>query len=468
MLVAFAVGAACDRAAPPRPQLIVFIDTDAHLVGELSSRPEVSHDAAIDTLRVEALGASDQVYESNVFYMAEALRWPLSFGVVPPPDGAAEVHLRIRAFRASQAREQMLDGAAILDPPKEVTIDRLAWIPTPTSGVTRVQVLLAEDCLGTPSSLATPATCVDAGRPADDPHEGVEPIADTPPSSRAGTWPAAVERPCTVPADADGGPVCIKGGFTILGDYDAVGANAGDPYVETVPLRPVIVRPFLLDQTEFTVQRFRLLVSAGALSGAAMPMERGAGDDAFCTWLGVTDVSNDTLPLNCVPYETATQVCAYYGGKLPTEAQWEHAARGRGEGRRYPWGDQNPTCCAVSASRPPTGTECTDGGGGVEPVKSHGPASCPLSDVSKDGIYDMAGSLAEALQDVLAAYSDRCWGGGVGILGDQPCSSSILGLPAARGDDWTASLGGAWVVLRHPYSGGRTSGFRCAYSGEAP
>jgi hypothetical protein len=129
-------------AASPRPQLVVVVDTDARLVDELASRPDVSEDAAIDSLRVDVLDDSNHEYDSTTFSVAEFSRWPISFGVAAPQDRAtAEVHLRLRAFRATFAREGQANGGATLDPPPEIAVDRLAWIPLPAGGVTSVRIL---------------------------------------------------------------------------------------------------------------------------------------------------------------------------------------------------------------------------------------------------------------------------------------------------------------------------------------
>jgi formylglycine-generating enzyme required for sulfatase activity len=228
------------------------------------------------------------------------------------------------------------------------------------------------------------------------------------------------------------------------------------------------VGPFLLDQTEFTVQRFRLQVLSGALSGAEMPTLRDPQASPYCTWLGVADTSNDDKPLNCVHYETASRACQVAGGALPTEAQWEHAARGRGERRRYPWGNQDPECCLLSAGRPPPdGNDCPSMGSGVESAGSHRPTpSCGgRGDESRDGVLDMAGSLAEALQDELRDYTDPCWGRG--ILRDPVCTTASPSVRAAREISWSAGLADAWLVLRRGYqsSGTPQEGFRCAYEG---
>jgi formylglycine-generating enzyme required for sulfatase activity len=471
MLGALGASAACSSVAPARPELVVFIDTDAHVVGELTSRPEVSDDAAMDLLRVDVLDESNAAYASNSFVVSEVSNWPVSFGVVPAADGQAEVRLRIRLFRATLAREGHLNGDATLDPPPEVTIERLVWLGVPTAGVTSVRVLLSADCLGARSAFTTPpTTCLDQSNSAADPHTGVELLSGPPPESPVGSWPSALEQPCSISPAAD--QVCIPGGFSILGDYDAVGDGQSEVYIpgvgapETAPLRPVVLRPFLLDKTEFSVKRLRALVQRGALSNAALP-KLASGSAPFADWLGPDDPSNDALPLNWVDYATARAACAASGGTLPTEAEWEHAARGRGERRRYPWGDESPTCCTLSASRPPGGAECEGAGSGPEAIGSHQPsAACNgLGDESRDGVLDMAGSLSEALLDELAGYGEPCWSGG--ILHDPVCSQAASNLPAQRGDSWSGGLGDAWVVLRHEYAPSAGAGFRCVYPGDA-
>jgi formylglycine-generating enzyme required for sulfatase activity len=213
------------------------------------------------------------------------------------------------------------------------------------------------------------------------------------------------------------------------------------------------------------------LALSGALSGATMPTQNDSVQEPFCTWLGATDASNDDKPLNCVPYDTASLACALSGGVLPTEAQWEHAARGRGLRRRYPWGNQDPQCCTLSASRPPYGRDCASMGSGVEDVGSHPPtASCGgLGDESRDGALDMAGSLREALRDELRDYADPCWG--KGIVRDPVCTSTASPvIRAAREASWSSGLGDAWLVLRREYQfwGTPDEGFRCVYEGTSP
>jgi formylglycine-generating enzyme required for sulfatase activity len=462
----------CSDTAAPRAQLVVTIDTDAHVVGELALRPDVSPDAAIDTLRIDVLDASNNSVDTHTFVVADTASWPLSFGIESSPELGTEIRIWARAFRSLFASSGFAaNGAATLDPTAQVTIDRLIVLPVPSSGVRQVHVTLRTDCLGTPSGFGSPLqTCLGAGQFAGNPHE-VDPSNGQSSPSAVGTWQPALEVPCK--STPSSGQVCVPGGFFVLGDLNAVGD--GDTIdEETVPLRPVIVSPFLVDKYEFTVGRFRTLVNSGSFVGT-MPIERQPSDPTyqFCTWLGADDGSNDALPLNCIPYASATELCQ---GLLPTEAQWEFAARGRGERLNYPWGDAEPQCCSASLDRvgPPPDVALCQPGIGIEPVGSHplsadctevGPSGTTqtMGDVTRDGICDMAGSLSEVLADSLQALSAPCWTASA-VLRDPLCTATNAAY-AMRGSNWNAGLDSALLPLRHSTAGDPvpTEGFRCAY-----
>jgi formylglycine-generating enzyme required for sulfatase activity len=397
----------------------------------------------------------------------------VSFGVVPPAGEAAgagapdsgQVHVRIRLFRALFASPATQNGAAVLEPPRQVTIERVVRA-TASGGVQRFGVLLTEDCLGTASRFVTPeATCVDASETAGAPTDGLEPVSSDDAPTVAGTWTPAREVPCS--ASPPPGAVCIPGGFTILGELEFAG-QADTFGVDPVPLRPVVVSPFFLDATEYTVGRFRALLARTTFNEAWPQMNNG-NDPAtsnFCTWRGTTDATGDKLPLNCVHLGSSEEACHLAGGTLPSEAQWEHAARGRGERRLYPWGNQDATCCAESASRESTpGHAFTCTGAGVEPVGSHPPrASCNgLGDLSRDGVADMAGSLDEAMADAIDPYDAPCWSA-AGILHDPVCTDATNPNHAERGGNWLSPVN-VTMPQRAIFqdSGDFSGGFRCAY-----
>jgi formylglycine-generating enzyme required for sulfatase activity len=84
-------------------------------------------------------------------------------------------------------------------------------------------------------------------------------------------------------------------------------------------------------------------------------------------------------PANEVTWSGARDFCAWRGARLPTEAEWEAAARGR-EGRTYPWGEEPPTPERAVYGRASNETD---------PVGAHPAGATP------DGVHDLAGNVAE-------------------------------------------------------------------------
>jgi formylglycine-generating enzyme required for sulfatase activity len=94
------------------------------------------------------------------------------------------------------------------------------------------------------------------------------------------------------------------------------------------PGRRVQVSAFQIDKTEVTVSAYRRCVQAGACSAPAT--------GGSCNW---GQEGRGQHPVNCIDWEQARTYCTWAGKRLPTEAEWEKAARGT-DGRKYAWGNR--------------------------------------------------------------------------------------------------------------------------------
>jgi formylglycine-generating enzyme required for sulfatase activity len=448
---------ACGEDLAARAQVVLVVDTNAPVAGLVATRPELSADAAIDTLRVDVLTSEQVPFEVEEFLAPDARDWPVSFGAVPA--SGESLLIRFRAFRAGLGTSVTELGETVTQPLPEATIDRVVRIEAPSEGVAHVRILLDAWCTGErPQFGADLRTCVAKDAFDGSPDDGIEPIDPTEALvSRVGTWEASLEQGCQ--AAPKPGRICIAGGYSLLGDRFASTLTLTG-FLPALPRRPARVSPFHIDEVEVTVGRFRAM--ADAIDG---PMPLSAAEESNCTWLGTTSAVNDALPLNCVEHATAQELCELSGGSLPSEAQWEHAARGRGQGRPFPWGASPATCCMASILRWTGAPFC---GVGVEPAGSHLPnPSCGgLGDASRDGVLDLAGSMTEWTRDSARSFADPCWAA-VGIPLDPVCTDDTAQDSTTRGGNWASGQNIAVSSVRsydiHPTA----VGFRCTYS-DAP
>lgn len=221
------------------------------------------------------------------------------------------------------------------------------------------------------------------------------------------------------PADT----VAVKGGETFVGTDDPVITGDGEG-----PERKVLLQDFHLEVETVTVRRFAEFVEATGhvteserfgMSAVFSPLLKDqamiSGGVANTPWWTRIDGAtwkepegpgssiDDRLdhPVTQVSWNDATAFAAWVGGRLPTEAEWEHAARGGDRHRRYPWGDEEPTdeaiFCNIWQGQFPRQNTLADGYFGTAPSRSFEP--------TETGFYNLSGNVWEWSGDAFKVRS---------------------------------------------------------------
>lgn len=239
------------------------------------------------------------------------------------------------------------------------------------------------------------------------------------------------------PEGTQGGPMLyVPLGHVMIGCNNAVDSRCWE---NELPYHDVGLDAFFIDKFEVTVEQFRECVEAGVCA-------RPKGSDARknCNW-GRPD--RDDHPVNCVDWYQAAEYCKWAGKRLPSEAEWEKAARGE-TGGRYPWGNQRATCEFAIM-----GDGCGE--------KHTWPVGSKPGGASPYGAMDMAGNVWEWTADW---YDENYYkiSPGVNPKGPQTGKQKVL-----RGGAYDDNLLGLRSTTRsydEPDDIGSDDGFRCAKS----
>lgn len=178
-------------------------------------------------------------------------------------------------------------------------------------------------------------------------------------------WYLSTREAPTELAGKDGAPlVLVPAGNFVMGDD------------EDSPRREVFLDAFYVDRFEVTTGRYAKFLAA---TGSAHPPEG---------WEALDLDRGDELPVSGVDWNDASAYCKWVGRRLPTESEWEKAARGTDE-RRFPWGNESPQLDRLNFQN--ASPEAYDGG--LEKVGTHPAGRSPY------GVHDMAGNVAEWTAD---------------------------------------------------------------------
>jgi iron(II)-dependent oxidoreductase len=238
----------------------------------------------------------------------------------------------------------------------------------------------------------------------------------------------------------------------------------------------VTLDPFLIDATEVTNAQFAAFLDTLAVT-ARRDVRAGElrpddvdGPDADRLWGGSS--GNDRAfiemddtdarigivdgrftpepgfadhPVSESTWQGAVAFCAWRGARLPTEAEWEAAARGK-EGRTYPWGEAPPT---------PEHAVFGRGRGETDPVGSHPKGATP------EGVFDLSGNETEWTSSLFKPYPYDAMDGR-----ENP---NATGVRVTRGGDHVFDVEPDQLTgyfrdgfSRNPRRGHRHIGFRCA------
>lgn len=195
------------------------------------------------------------------------------------------------------------------------------------------------------------------------------------------------------------------------------------------PQREIRLDEYYIDRTEVTVAQFRLFVGQ-------------AGYQAEGPWLRFAD-RGDACPVVGVTFNDATEYASWCGKRLPTEDEWEKAARGT-QGNPWPWGERPGPHLAVTQE---------DQGSGPQPV-----GSCPAG-ASPYGLMDAAGNAWEWTASRFRPYPESKFTSGL----------FELDVRVIRGGSWLFSLREAQATTRRPLAPRLWApdvGFRCVRSPE--
>ena len=300
---------------------------------------------------------------------------------------------------------------------------------------------LVAGCQPAPSLPSTPTPLPPTATPSPEPPVVTATYTSLPPTDNSTpTANPPTPRP-NLPVDPAASDVWKRStdGMTMVyipaGEF-VIGSEAEDPcaHLDEQPKHKVYLNQYWIDQTEVTNAQYQKCVKAGM---CVEPASCGQGESTY------QDALKSDYPVTCLTWDEVGVYCGWVGGRLPTEAQWEKAARGTAE-LKYPWGNEFES------------TNCNSEEGGIEgpmPVGSYS-----LQGNSPYGLMDVSGNVWEWTADWydIGYYSKASSQNPTG-----PKSGEHRSL---RGGSWYANYCSVRTSYRYydlPYGRSTGVGFRC-------
>ena len=219
------------------------------------------------------------------------------------------------------------------------------------------------------------------------------------------------------------------------------GGCDGMRFSQEFPSHEIFVSRFGLDRTEVSQRDYAACVRAGYCAPV-----RASTEDAR--------IALPSYPVVGVTHQDAERYCSFVHGRLPTEAEWEKAARGPG-GRLFPWGNiYDPRLANHGPAENGTRAAEADGFRDLAPVGSFPDGASPY------GVLDLAGNAWEWTSDF---FADEAYGHGSRV---NPTGPRVGHLRVVRGGSWRFPAH-MMMTMRRGFMGENSSdvdlGFRCAY-----
>ncbi|MEZ4451335.1 MAG: SUMF1/EgtB/PvdO family nonheme iron enzyme [Nannocystaceae bacterium] len=341
---------------------------------------------------------------------------------------------RVGALAAALALLSACDGGRSTDTPSASAPPRAEVDPAASSGP-KGQV--PEDRSQEPASEVTPEVA-----------EAATPDPEAPEAKAEDAAPALAAAPDGTPAIPCESPpedmACIPAGPFLRGSDDGP-ENAR-------PAATVWLQTYYMDRNEVTYAEYKACVRA-----RKCPMSGPA----------YSDFDRPRQPINGISWHDAVAYCRAHGKRLPTEAQWEKAARGD-SGELHPWGDE-PATCERAILRDASGRGCGVKKQGSKPETGR-PWEIGSRPAYRYGLYDMAGNSWEWVADWYTRSYAECGDACLGVDPKGPCGGADecpgQKRKIVRGGSWYWPAEYATAIYRRPHFPENRPfhhfGFRCA------